>query len=75
MFFFAAVVIDLLDRFGQDHSRMLTLDHLRKWEEKHGQIPHGSYVILRTGWSELFRETDQFLGNFQDQSRQVYPGI
>lgn len=70
-----AVVIDLLDRFGQDHSRMLTLDHLRKWEEKHGQIPHGSYVILRTGWSELFRETDQFLGNFQDQSRQVYPGF
>ncbi|TRY68783.1 hypothetical protein TCAL_03069, partial [Tigriopus californicus] len=70
-----AVVIDLLDRFGQDHSRMLTLDHLRKWEEKHGQIPHGSYVILRTGWSDFFRETDQFLGNFQDQNRQVYPGF
>eukprot|EP00095_Tigriopus_kingsejongensis_P003730 maker-scaffold357_size197762-snap-gene-0.44 protein:Tk03730 transcript:maker-scaffold357_size197762-snap-gene-0.44-mRNA-1 annotation:"hypothetical protein BN940_13346" len=70
-----AVVIDLFDRYGRDHERMLTVDHLQHWEEKHGQIPHGAYVILRTGWSDYFQETDQFLGNFQDQSRQVFPGF
>ena len=52
----------------------LTRDHLDSWEGQHGRIPPGSYVILRTGWADYFEQPDKFLGNFADESRQVFPG-
>ena len=55
-------------------SSVLTRDHLESWEGQHGRIPPGSYVILRTGWADYFEQPDKFLGNFADESRQVFPG-
>ena len=55
-------------------SSVLTRDHLESWESQHGRIPPGSYVILRTGWADYFEQPDKFLGNFADESRQVFPG-
>ena len=56
------------------HDRMLSLDHVFRWEEKHGQIPENAYVILRTGWAGNFRQTDHFLGYFEKEPKQVFPG-
>ena len=55
-------------------SSLLTRDHLDSWENQHGRIPPGSYVILRTGWADYFEQPDKFLGNFADESKQVFPG-
>ncbi len=30
--------------------------------------------MLRTGWSKFFDQPDKFLGNFEGQSKQVFPG-
>lgn len=69
-----AVVIDLHSPSNM-HDRMLTLDHVFRWEEKHGVIPENAYVILRSGWSHNFRQTDHFLGYFEKEPKQVFPGF
>lgn len=47
-----ACVIDVVDEVRQDSDFLLTIDHVEKWESEHGRIPAGSWVLLRTAWSE-----------------------
>jgi kynurenine formamidase len=35
-------------------------DHVRAWEDKHGRIPAGSWVLLRTDWSKRTDPKDFF---------------
>jgi kynurenine formamidase len=67
------VIVDLPDA-KKFRSTALTREHLEEWEIVHGRIPSGAYVILRTGWADYFKQPDKFLGNFADDSRQVFPG-
>ncbi|MGH9328805.1 MAG: cyclase family protein, partial [Vicinamibacterales bacterium] len=39
---------------------LLTPERITAWEEEHGRIPAGSWVLLRTGWSRR-REAEAFL--------------
>lgn len=70
---FSAVVVDLTYS-DIDRSTLLTRDDLLNWERKHGPIPQGSFVLLRTGWAKYYTQADKFLGHFSDDSRQVFPG-
>ena len=44
------VVIDISGRVAGDPDSVPTLDDLAGWEERHGAIPAGSFVALRTDW-------------------------
>lgn len=46
------VVIDISERIGDDADALLTLDEVLAFEAKHGAIPEGAAVFLRTGWEE-----------------------
>lgn len=46
-----ACVIDVEDEVAQDPDFLLAPDHLYAWEQRHGTVPAGSWVLLRTGWS------------------------
>jgi kynurenine formamidase len=46
-----ACVIDVTDDVSENSDFLLTPDRVRAWEQEHGQIPAGSWVLLRTGWS------------------------
>jgi len=59
-----ACVIDVTAEATADPDFLLTRDHLVAWEEKHGRIPTGAWVLLRTGWSrrqgaEAFLNADE----------------
>jgi hypothetical protein len=43
-------------------------------EQANGKIPHGAFVILRTGWSTFYHFPDKFFGNFDDEDKQMFPG-
>jgi kynurenine formamidase len=47
-----AVVIDCSREASEDADFILTLSVLQAWEGRHGQIPRGSWVLLRTDWSK-----------------------
>ncbi len=46
-----ACVIDVTAEVEKDPDFLLTSQAVRSWEEKHGRIPAGAWVLLRTGWS------------------------
>lgn len=47
-----ACVIDVTAQVSADPDFLLLPEHVHAWEAEHGRIPSGSWVLLRTGWSE-----------------------
>ncbi len=47
-----AVVVDCSAGAAANPDFLLTLDALLAWEQAHGRIPDGAWVLLRTDWSK-----------------------
>jgi kynurenine formamidase len=47
-----AVVIDCSRDAAKDEKFLLTPKHIKAWEKEHGDIPAGSWVLMRTDWSK-----------------------
>ncbi len=45
-------VIDCSAETAQDDDFLMTPDHIRAWEDQHGVIPPGAWVLMRTDWSK-----------------------
>ncbi len=60
-----ACVIDVSADVAEDPDFLLTPERIERWEEEHGRIAAGSWVLLRTDWS---RRTDpvEFLNVAED---------
>src|SRR5581483_1596277 len=56
------VVIDIRDRAAIDADAQLTLDDLKRWEKRHGQIPQRAVVALHSGWDAYVNDPRKFLG-------------
>jgi kynurenine formamidase len=50
-----ACVIDVTADVARDPDFLLTMERLNEWEQAHGRVPRGAWVLLRTRWS---RRTD-----------------
>ena len=46
------VVVDVHEEVARNPDYTLTMERLREWETKHGKIPAGAFVALRTDWSK-----------------------
>lgn len=46
-----ACVIDVTPEVAADPDFLLTPERILAWEDQHGRIPAGAWVLLRTGWS------------------------
>ena len=46
-----ACVIDVSADVERNPDFLLMPDHVTAWEQEHGRIPPGAWVLLRTGWS------------------------
>jgi kynurenine formamidase len=60
-----AAVIDVTGEAARNHDFLLMPDHIAAWEGRHGRIPPGSWVLLRTGWSRR-SDPKEFLNAQQD---------
>jgi kynurenine formamidase len=47
------VVIDISAELAGDPDGILTLDHVRAFEERHGRIPDDAAIFIRTGWEDV----------------------
>jgi kynurenine formamidase len=70
-----AIVIDVVAAAAADADHRLTVDELRAWEARHGRIPEGAMVLLRTGWSVRWPDPKRYLGDDTagDASRLHFP--
>jgi kynurenine formamidase len=56
----AAVVVDVSDRATSDY--LIGIGDLQRWESRHGRIPDGAVLLLRTGWDRFYGDRAQYLG-------------
>jgi len=55
-----ACVIDVSRESAANADYLLSVDELLAWEDEHGRIPAGSWVLLRTDWSQRTDPNDFF---------------
>jgi kynurenine formamidase len=56
------VVIDISSRAAGDSDAVVTPDDLRRFEKRHGRIPHGALVAMDSGWAAKVGDPDEFKG-------------
>lgn len=60
------VVLDIRERVATSADATPELADLTAWEERHGRIPAGCFVALRTGWSSRWPDSDRFYNRSAD---------
>lgn len=56
-----AAVIDVADRVAADPDFLLEVEHVRAWEDRHGALPDGGWLLIRTGWDARSADSAAFL--------------
>ena len=72
-----AVVIDVSAAVAKDRDYSLAPSDIIAWEAKHGQVPAGSIVLVRTGWEKHWGDKFAYLGTDKsgDTANLHFPGI
>lgn len=58
LFVAPAVVIDAVAEAAADPDFLMSVDFIRAWEARHGEIPAGAWVLYRTDWSKKSGNAD-----------------
>jgi len=69
-----AVVFDARDDAGRNSDYELGADRVATWETKHGRIPAGAIVLLRTGWAARWDHPASY-GNPDSAGTMHFPGF
>jgi kynurenine formamidase len=56
-----AVVLDFSAQAAADPDFLLEVDHVKQWEQAHGSLPDGGWLLYRTGWDARSQSQEQFL--------------
>jgi kynurenine formamidase len=56
-----AAVLDFSAEAAADPDFLLEPEHIRKWEEQHGALPAGGWLLYRTGWDARSGSQKDFL--------------
>ncbi len=73
-FFGPAVVLDVRAEGAKDANYLLPPSRVGEWEKRHGRIPAGAIVLLRTGWAARWPDAEKYR-NQDAQGRMHFPGF
>ncbi|ACZ43562.1 cyclase family protein [Thermobaculum terrenum ATCC BAA-798] len=68
-----AVVIDKSKECAENPDFLLEVEHIQQWQQEHGPIPRGSWLLFRTGWDARAGDPKAFLN--VDESGSHTPGV
>jgi kynurenine formamidase len=68
-----AVVLDARAESAKDADYQVPATLVEEWEKRHGQIPEGAIVLLRTGWASRWPDAQRYR-NQDAQGRMHFPG-
>jgi len=57
------VVLDMSEEAARDPDARLDVATIEAWEARHGPVPSGAIVLLRTGWAERWPDALSYLGD------------
>ncbi|MFE3515803.1 cyclase family protein [Streptomyces sp. NPDC059166] len=55
-----AAVIDLSREAAEDPDFLMRREHVERWQEIHGDLPEGGWLLYRTGWAERQADPSAF---------------
>jgi kynurenine formamidase len=67
------VVIDLHEKVTKNTDYILSVQDVLEWEARHGRIPQGAFVAMRTDWSKRWPD-DEAMQNRDEKGVAHYPG-
>jgi kynurenine formamidase len=62
------VVIDIHEKVAADAGYHCSVDDIKAWESKHGKIPEGSVVMVRSDWHKKWNDAARY-------NKKPFPGI
>jgi kynurenine formamidase len=62
------VVIDIHDKVAEDAGYHLQTADIEEWEKKHGPVPEGSVVMVRSDWHKRWNQIERF-------NQKPFPGV
>src|SRR3712207_4659112 len=68
-----AAVLDFSAQAAADPDFLLEVEHVRQWEEQHGPLPDGGWLLYRTGWDARSASQQDFLN--ADDTGPHTPGL
>jgi kynurenine formamidase len=69
----ALVVIDVHEKAARNPDYTISMDDVRDWEHRHGAIPEGAFVAMRTDWSKRWPDA-KAMRNEDAKGVAHYPG-
>jgi len=69
-----AVVLDVRAESAKDPDYQLAPARVEEWEKRHGRIPEGAIVLLRTGWASRWPDARKYR-NQDAQGKMHFPGF
>lgn len=61
-----AVVLDAAEACRRDPDFLLEVEHVRSWQDRHGPLPDGGWLLFRTGWDARSHSQELFLNADRD---------
>lgn len=60
------VVIDKSEEVAENPNFLLEVDHVQEWQQRHGPLPAGGWLLYRTGWDSRSTDTRHFINAGKD---------
>ena len=70
---FPLCVIDISGKAAADPHYCVSVEDIKEWEARNGQIPAGAFVALRTDWHKNWPDMSKMSGTAEDGSEN-FPG-
>jgi kynurenine formamidase len=67
-------VIDISEHAKTNADTMLTIEDIKNWEKKYGQLPKGAAVFMYSGWDAKIKDAKAFL-NLDGTNTLHFPGF
>jgi kynurenine formamidase len=72
-FLLRLVVLDIHEQAAKNADYSVTMDDVKRWEARHGTIPMGAFVALRTDWAKRW-PSETSMQNADPKGVLHYPG-
>ena len=71
------ILVDVSARVGDNPDTLIQRQDFLDWEQRHGRIPEGVIVLVRTGWAARWPDKKKYLGSDKpgDASQLHFPGF
>jgi kynurenine formamidase len=67
------VVLDVHEKVAKNPDYTITMDDILDWEKRHGPVPEGAFVAMRTDWSKRWPNMEA-MQNKDSNGMAHYPG-